>query len=221
LADPALLTQADIRKVLDRLGLASGAELLRRVETYLTFLNKWNSRMNLTAIQSPLEILSALFAESFFAAGLLEDPEGPILDVGSGAGFPGLAMAVYRPELELILLEPRKKRAAFLVALQRELALPRVAVWNRRLEECAGGDFSQLPTVLTMRAVGKVADVVDRGIHFLQGSRTVLLFSSSTAFRAMMQEAPDVCWQPPRHIPWNPEHVVLLGQVQKLFHVKQ
>ena len=135
------------------------------MQIYLRFLAKWNEKVNLTAIQNPLDVVKVLLAESFWAAVLVDDPKGPILDIGSGAGFPGLAMAVYRPELELVLLEPRKKRAAFLAALRREMGLAGVAVWNRRLEDCIPTDFSVLPTVLTMRAVGRIAKVVAAGVR--------------------------------------------------------
>ncbi len=119
MAAPSPLTHAQINDILSSCGLECDSALVGRVETYLRFLAKWNARMNLTAIRAPLDVVKILLAESFFAAVLVENPQGPILDIGSGAGFPGLAMAVYRPELELILLEPRKKRAAFLVALRR------------------------------------------------------------------------------------------------------
>jgi len=168
--------------------------------------------MNLTSIRSPVDVVKILFAESFFATGLAENPIGPILDIGSGAGFPGLAMAVYRPELDFVLLEPRKKRTAFLAALRRELGLARVSVWNRKLEECIASDFSEFPAVLTMRAVGSIAEVVERGAQFLQGDRRVLLFSSVQAARSTMEDVKRVCWQPEVPIPWNRPHVILLGR---------
>lgn len=201
-------------------GLECDSALLERVETYLRFLAKWNSQMNLTAIQAPLEMLKILLAESFFAAELVGDPKGPILDIGSGAGIPGLALAVYHPELDLILLEPRKKRAAFLTALRRELGLTRVAVWSRRLEECDASNFSELPTLLTMRAVGDVKRLVERGTRLLRGSRQVLLFSSLQAAKATIESIPGICWRRPSMVPWNPEHVLIFGQVEEMFHVK-
>lgn len=167
--------------------------------------------MNLTAIQSPVDVLKTLFAESFFAAVLVGDPQGPILDIGSGAGFPGLAMAVYRPELNLILLEPRRKRAAFLAALRRDLGLARVSVWNRRLEDCVKADFSELPAVLTMRAVGGIGAVVERGARLLRGDRRILLFSSVWAAGVTMESVEGVCWQAQVPMPWDPAHVILLG----------
>jgi 16S rRNA (guanine527-N7)-methyltransferase len=209
---PSLLTLVQINDVLSDCGLECDSKLAERVQTYLRFLAKWNARMNLTSIRSTVDVLKILFAESFFAIGLVENPIGPVLDVGSGAGFPGLAMAVYRPELDFILLEPRKKRAAFLAALRRELGLTRVSVWSRKLEECVAGDFSEFPAVLTMRAVGGIAEVVERGAPFLQGDRRVLLFSSVQAARSTMEDVKRIYWQPEMPIPWNRAHVILLGR---------
>ena len=194
--------------------------LVGRVDIYLKFLAKWNVRMNLTAIQAPLDMLKTLLAESFLAALLVGDAEGPVLDIGSGAGFPGLAMAAYRPQLKLILLEPRKKRSAFLAALRRELGLTRVAVWNRRLEECSRADFAELPTLLTMRAVGSVKDVIEQGIPLLEGWRRILLFSGVRTAQATIEGLKRICWRQPSPVPWNPEHVLLLGEVEEMFHVK-
>jgi 16S rRNA (guanine527-N7)-methyltransferase len=208
---PSPLTPEQIRQILYDCRLECDSALAERVQTYLEFLAKWNARMNLTAIQHPIEVLKVLLAESFFAAVLVGDPKGAILDIGSGAGFPGLAMAVYRPELELILLEPRGKRAAFLAALRRELGLAKLAVWNQRLEECAKADFSELPTVLTMRAVGGIEKVVERGATFLQGERRILLFSSVQTAKSTMDDVKGVCWQPEVPIPWEPTHLILLG----------
>ena len=208
---PILLTPEQITQILSDCRLDCDAALLERVQTYLQFLAKWNARMNLTGIQQPVDVLKILFAESFFAAVLVGDPQGAILDVGSGAGFPGLAMAVYRPELKLILLEPRKKRAAFLAALRRELGLAGVSVWNRRLEECVVADFSDLPTVLTMRAVGQISEVIKHGAPLLRGDRRILLFSSVQAAKPAMQDTKGVCWQPEVPIPWDPAHLILLG----------
>jgi len=170
--------------------------------------------MNLTGIRTPFEILKILLAESFFAATLVPDPGGPVVDVGSGAGFPGLAMAIYRPEWKLILVEPRQKRAAFLAALRRELKLNQVEVLNRRLEECTLPDFPELPAMLTMRAVGSIPVVVRQGVRFLNDAGRVLLFSTAEAAKATMDGLSEVRWSSPVGIPWIREHILLLGQIQ-------
>lgn len=209
---PSLLSSGQIGEILSNCGLECASELAHRVQTYLGCLEKWNASMNLTAIRHPVEVLRILLAESFFAAKLVGDPMGSILDIGSGAGFPGLAMAVYRPELRLVLLEPRKKRAAFLGALRRELGLARVDVWSKRLEECAASDFSTPPAALAMRAVGGVTELVERATPLLQGDRRVLLFSSAQNAKSTMENLRKVRWQPQVTIPWYPAHRILLGQ---------
>ena len=214
LGAPSPPTRSQIDEVLASCELRRDPRLLSRVETYLGSLAKWNTRMNLTSIREPVDVMKVLLAESFFAATLVNQPEGPILDVGSGAGFPGLAMAVYRPELELILLEPRKKRAAFLSALRRQLGLAQVEVWNRRIEECAVCDFSERPAVLTMRAVGGIKEVLKESASLLQGSGEIVLFSSVQAAKGTMAELEGVHWRAPSPIPWHPEHVVLLGHLR-------
>jgi 16S rRNA (guanine527-N7)-methyltransferase len=212
-ADLLPLSQAEITEVLSNCGLECDLALAERVQIYLRFLFKWNEKINLTAILNPLDVVKVLMAESFWAAVLVGEPKGPILDIGSGAGFPGLAMAVYRPELELVLLEPRKKRAAFLAALRREMGLPGIAVWNRRVEDCIPSHFSVLPTVLTMRAIGRITKVVSAGVRFLQVDGRVLLFSSMQSAKSTMDALKQVHWQSVRPIPWNNEHLILLGHV--------
>jgi 16S rRNA (guanine527-N7)-methyltransferase len=212
-ADPLPLSQAEIIEVLSSCGLECDLALAERVQVYLRFLVKWNEKINLTAVLNPLDVMKVLLAESFCAAVLLDKPKGPILDIGSGAGFPGLAMAVYRPELELVLLEPRKKRAAFLAALRREMGLPGIAVWNRRIEDCFLSDFSVLPAVLTMRAVGRITEIVKAGVRFLQGDGRVLLFSSTQSAKSTMDSLKEIHWGPAQPIPWNNEHLILLGHV--------
>ena len=214
MASPSVLTPAQISAVLSSCKLKADSALVNRVQGYVRSLERWNRRINLTAIQDPIEIMKVLLAESFFAAELIGNSNGPLLDIGSGAGFPGLAMAIYRPGLEAILLEPRKKRAAFLSALRRELGLSLVSVWDRRLDECVAADFARLPTLLTMRGVGPKTQLVEEGAQFLRGSRNVLLFSSLRAAEATMDGLSSVGWQSPRPVPWNPNHVILFGQVK-------
>ena len=72
-------------------------------------------------------------------------------------------------------------------------------------------DFSELPAVLTMRAVGGIGAVVERGARLLRGDRRILLFSSVQAVKATMENVEGVCWQPQVPIPWDPAHVILVG----------
>jgi 16S rRNA (guanine527-N7)-methyltransferase len=134
--------------------------LLPQLSVYLNLLLKWNARTNLTAIRDPEEIVRRHFGESLFAASHLplEKPGSSIpaseaitlLDIGSGAGFPGLPIALLRPGVQVTLAESQNKKAAFLREAVRTLNLPNVEVWAARAETLpANRQFR----VVTLRAV--------------------------------------------------------------------
>lgn len=100
-----------------------GAELAVRFEAYLELLLRWNGRINLTAIRDPEGILSRHFVESIACARALPSGMHSLLDLGSGAGFPGLPIALCHPGLSVILAESQTKKAAFLQEAVRTLGL--------------------------------------------------------------------------------------------------
>jgi 16S rRNA (guanine527-N7)-methyltransferase len=125
-----------------------------QLSTYLDLLLKWNARTNLTAIRDPEEIVRRHFGESLFAARHLAPGPNPgtatLLDFGSGAGFPGLPIAILRPKIQVTLAESQNKKATFLREAVRTLNLPNVEVWAARAETLPA--TRQFHTV-TLRAV--------------------------------------------------------------------
>jgi 16S rRNA (guanine527-N7)-methyltransferase len=104
------------------------------VEHY-ALLIKWNRKMNLTAVTDPVEAAHLHGLDSLLFAELVEEgDESKTVDVGSGAGFPGIPLAVARPSLAMTLLEPIRKRASFLRVALAELRLPAVRVVEGKLE---------------------------------------------------------------------------------------
>src|SRR5580692_3491382 len=127
------------------------ATLLPQLPTYLDLLLKWNARTNLTAIRDPEEIVRRHFGESLFAGQHLDTPlPETLLDLGSGAGFPGLPIALLHPEIKVTLAESQNKKATFLREVVRTLNLPNVEVWAARAESLPPS--RQFHTV-TLRAV--------------------------------------------------------------------
>ena len=126
------------------------AALLPQLETYLDLLLRWNQKMNLTAIRNSEDIIRRHFGESLFVArhiqnvprGTLGSPESKnvprgtfsLLDHGSGAGFPGLPIALARPELAVTLSESQQKKAAFLREVVRSLGATNITVHAARTE---------------------------------------------------------------------------------------
>lgn len=130
-------------------------ELAVQLQTYLDLLLRWNARMNLTAVRDREQIVTRHFGESLFAARVLREagalaPNATLVDIGSGAGFPGIPIKVFAPELHVTLIESQNKRATFLREVIRALGLSHIVVhWGR------AQDWNHPATVVTLRAVEK------------------------------------------------------------------
>ncbi|WP_417908570.1 16S rRNA (guanine(527)-N(7))-methyltransferase RsmG [Candidatus Electronema sp. PJ] len=140
---------------LAQLGLNLPACSVDKLLLYCDELQKWNKKINLLARDTPVEeIIEKHFLDSLTLLPLLTRPGSvgaSLLDVGSGAGLPGLVVAVALPDLQVTLLEPRQKRTAFLRHIVRTLALTNVLVREERLEP--GEKLATEFTFITSRAV--------------------------------------------------------------------
>jgi 16S rRNA (guanine(527)-N(7))-methyltransferase RsmG len=109
---------------------------LERATAYMDLLLGWAEKINLTAITEPEEAVERLFWEAAPALAHLGD--GPLLDIGTGAGFPGVPIKILRPRIPVTLLEPRRKRAVFLREVIQALDLEQIEVREERLEDHLG-----------------------------------------------------------------------------------
>src|SRR5271154_4718966 len=129
--------------------LTPPSEILPQLSIYLDLLLKWNARTNLTAIRDPEEIVRRHFGESLFAARHLAPDTTTLLDFGSGAGFPGLPIALLRPGIPVTLAESQNKKATFLREVVRNLNLS-TEIWAARVETMPE---TRLFHTVTLRAV--------------------------------------------------------------------
>ena len=170
------LSESAIASLLAPYLLEVPASILPQLSTYLDLLLKWNARTNLTAIRDPEEIVRRHFGEGLFTATHLDPSTATLLDFGSGAGFPGLPIALLRPDIQVTLAESQNKKATFLREAVRTLNLP-TEVWPNRVEAMPA--TRQFHTV-TLRAVDNMAAALaaaaPRASHEL-----ILLASSSPA----------------------------------------
>jgi 16S rRNA (guanine527-N7)-methyltransferase len=140
------------------------------IADHVRLLLAWNTAINLTAITEPEAIAARHVADSLAALPLLSArPPGTILDLGSGGGFPGVPLAVTLPAARVTLVESVGKKAGFLRAVVRALALDdRVIVANTRAEALAPGHWD----VVTARAVATLATLVEVALPLLaEGGR--------------------------------------------------
>ncbi len=148
-------------------GLTLDQAQRNRVRTYLRLLAKWNSRVNLTRVARTEDRLRFHFFESFWLAQRFLEPCHSVLDVGSGAGFPGLAMQLYYPGLTLTLVEKNFKKTVFLKEAARALSL-RARVVHGEAETDADWEAVQLVTVRGLKPSPRLTEVLDhRGIPLL------------------------------------------------------
>jgi 16S rRNA (guanine527-N7)-methyltransferase len=115
-----------------QMGLSLGKEQLKLLGRHVDLLLKWNKSINLTAITDPEEVAEKHVLDSLAVVPVL--PSGSLLDAGTGGGFPGIPVAIARPELEVTLVDSVQKKVAFLKSALAELRLPKVRAQAARLE---------------------------------------------------------------------------------------
>ena len=166
-----------IREEANRLGLQPPAEAaLAGMETHFRLLQRWNRRINLTAIRDDRGIVRRHFLESIQAAPVLESP-GKILDFGSGNGFPGIPLALLRPHLSLQVVDSSEKKCSFLKELFGALGWDTRGVVRRRVDGAA--DLHDLDALqyITVRAVRLERKLVDGLIGLLAPGGALILFA--------------------------------------------
>jgi 16S rRNA (guanine527-N7)-methyltransferase len=183
------------------------AEESARFEEYLALLVKWNARMNLTAVRDPDEIVRRHFAECIFAAQQVPAKTKTLLDFGSGAGLPGIPVAILRPEIGVTLAESQGKKAAFLREAVRTLTL-KAEVWDRRVEELAP---ERVFDVVMLRAVDKMAAACAVAVSRVAPRGAMVVFATRKTEGAL-EAVGGVEWAPGVAIPGSQQGVLLVGR---------
>lgn len=177
-----------------------------KFSAYLELLQKWNSKLNLTAIRSQEEILRRHFVECIFCARNLPDGIATLLDFGSGAGFPGIPIALCRPEIAVTLAESQAKKATFLREAVRVLGLATGVHGGRAEAMTAKFD------AVAMRAVDKMAVAVPLAIERLKGGGQLVLLVGEDGLER--EEYPGLDWDEPLRLPGLERSVMAVGRLR-------
>jgi len=169
------LSATSVREALLPFNVPVDDRLASQISRYVDLLLFWNQKVNLTSVTSPAEILTRHFGESMFAADLIEPRDGLLVDVGSGAGFPGLPLKLACPGLRIRLVEPVMKKAVFLSEVVRGLDLSGVDVVRSRIEELPTAEVD----MITSRALGGTPELLDWAKRSLTPSGRILLWLGS------------------------------------------
>lgn len=157
------LWQEQLPVGLQSMGLASTSFQQHRLLAYLGLLLKWNAAYNLTAIREPEDMVSRQLLDSLSILPLIRGPR--VLDVGTGAGLPGVPLAIMLPDLEFTLLDTNSKKTRFVNQVKLELGLDNLSVVQQRVEEFQPENRYD---TITSRAFASLGDM-------LQGSRHLLV----------------------------------------------
>lgn len=170
-AEPHSLStdRAGLQAGLDALAIAPGDEALERMLAYLSQLRQWGKTYNLVAPGEFSRLVDRHLLDSL--AIHRHVVPGPLLDVGTGAGFPGLPLAILEPAREVVLIDSAGKKVRFLRHIVRALGLPNVQTVHDRVESFSAG--SEFRTI-TSRAFSSLADFAI-AVRHLAGPGTRLL----------------------------------------------
>ena len=161
------------RDLQSEFGLSLNREQVSRLGSYLEVLRKWQERVNLISEPSPERLLRLHFLESFWLSEHFLEDRSVLTDLGSGAGFPGLAAKLYRPLLTVSLVEKNAKKVLFLEEVTRRLKLRGVSVFSRRWEEY---EAWQTGGIVSIRALKVSPELLER--LAAQGQSVLLLHTS-------------------------------------------
>ena len=184
-------------------GNASG-----QFNAYLAVLQKWNARTNLTAIRDEESILRRHFVESILCARALPAGIATLLDFGSGAGFPGLPIAILHPEIAVTLAESQNKKAAFLREAIRTLEI------QAKVHAARAETLQTKFDCITLRAVDNMAAAIPAAIALLapQGWLAILTTIADKENLKSLAGPNEFHWSPAHSIPSSSNGVLLLGQ---------
>jgi 16S rRNA (guanine527-N7)-methyltransferase len=202
---------------------------LQHISTYIDILIHWNSRINLTSIRNPEEIVTRHFGESLFAARhLFPDAghecktennssapsaysavsSGRVADLGSGAGFPGLPIKLWAPHISLTLIESNQKKATFLRELTRALTLTDINIQNAPAETLPSSTFD----VVTLRAVERFSKILPVAAALLAPAGRLALLVSSSQLETIHATLPTFTWSAPISLPQSQSRILLISR---------
>lgn len=173
-------------------------EILQQLWRYFSELQKWNVRMNLVAKGPALDLLENHFLDCLTLLPLvnkyMEQGSSRLLDIGSGAGFPGLVVKIAHPDLPVTLVEPRQKRTAFLRHIARTLGLEQLTILEAHIakEDCEFSTKHGQFSLITCRALTTIGDFLGMIGHIAAPGAKIIFMKGPKA----QEEVEDACKSP-------------------------
>jgi 16S rRNA (guanine527-N7)-methyltransferase len=171
-----------------KLGIELSARQLDQFDSYQQELLRWNAKTNLISEKSAQEIVSRHFLDSLTALKFIAKPDARIIDIGCGAGFPGLPLKITSPDLKLYLVETNRKKVSFLKHVVRVLKISDTFVLHDRVENLLTVDrWKDFFDVLISRAAFKLPEMLPWGAFFLATGGEIVALKGKDLEREFLQ----------------------------------
>jgi 16S rRNA (guanine527-N7)-methyltransferase len=170
---------------------------------HYALLERWNKKINLTSIETGAESVIRHYCESLFFAAHLDTSDGSIVDVGSGAGFPGVPIAILKPRCKVSLVESNQRKAVFLREATRGLA--NVSVRASRAEEISGSFDWLVSRAVNPKQVVALLPQLAQKIGLMLGESDFV----------EVQQAKHIAWSEPIRLPWGDRRLCVYGEVSR------
>jgi len=203
-----MLTSDQIISTLRPYGVPESSALSEKIRIYIDLLLKWNRKIALTAVTDPVDILKFHFGESLFAISTGVCGKSRLADVGTGAGFPGLVLAMADSNLDVSLIESNLKKCAFLSEAIREIGISNARVLPKRMESVDAG-ASGFDWICS-RALGQFDQLLSWARERLSSRGRVLLWLGEDDAR-MLSSNVGWIWDNPILIPGSERRLLLKG----------
>ena len=163
------------------LGVRFSVEQIEQFYKYMNLLIEWNEKMNLTAITEPKEIILKHFIDSITILKYIDD-NSKLVDVGTGAGFPGVPLSIMNPTLKITLVDSLNKRLIFLQEVVKELNLKNIEIVHARAEEFGQNkNYREKFDIATSRAVANLATLSEYLVPLVKIGGKIISMKASNA----------------------------------------
>ena len=206
---PIEIGNRQIREALSSFAISPTEDQISKIREYMALLIQWNRSVSLTSITDPIDIVGRHFGESMYASKLLPVENCRLVDIGTGAGFPGLALKIACPGIQLSLIESNKKKCAFLSEVVRTLGFNDVEVRPERFEEIRPETVHA--NIITCRAVGQFKKLLRWSANAVARRGHLLLWVGAEDSTRIVRNA-DWTWQPAARIPDSQRRFILIGR---------
>ncbi|RDH82716.1 MAG: 16S rRNA (guanine(527)-N(7))-methyltransferase RsmG [endosymbiont of Galathealinum brachiosum] len=188
-----------LKEGLDKLGLSISADTQQKLIDYLQLMLKWNKAYNLTAIRELDSMVIRHVLDSLSIMPYIN--AGPVLDVGTGPGLPGIPLALCMPDCQFVLLDSNGKKTRFLTQCKIDLKLENIDIIHSRVEDYKSGSGFE---IITCRAFAALNTILDRTQHLLTSTTRIMAMKGKDELPELIEGFEQLA-QHQLRVPWLDE----------------